>query len=96
MGRLIAVVGALLIYGAFDRPSRPPILMIALLGKLAFIGLVVSHGGRYLSQQTGLAVVIDSVIVLLFVGYLVGVRRQAEQPDAADEVSDGGRRGPRR
>jgi len=73
-GALIAIVGAMLIYGAFDRPSRPPILIIAALGKLVFIGLVVSQGGRYLSQQAGIAVVIDSVMVLLFVGYLVGVR----------------------
>jgi len=73
-GALIAVVGAMLIYGAFDRPSRPPILMIAALGKLVFIGLVFSHGGRYLSQQAGVAVVIDAVMVVLFVGYLVGER----------------------
>lgn len=38
------------------------------------IGLVVSHGGRYLAHQAGVAVAIDSVMVLLFVGYLVGVR----------------------
>jgi uncharacterized RDD family membrane protein YckC len=44
------------------------------LGKLVFIGLVVSHGGRYLSQQAGVAVVLDSVMVLLFAGYLVGAR----------------------
>lgn len=75
-GALIAVVGAMLIYGAFDPPSRPPILTIAALGKLAFIGLVVSHGGRYLSQQAGVAVVVDSVMVVLFLGYLIGVRRR--------------------
>jgi hypothetical protein len=73
-GALIAIVGAMLIYGAFDRPSRPAILTIAALGKLVFIGLVVSHGGRYLSQQAGVAVVLDSVMVLLFAGYLVGAR----------------------
>jgi hypothetical protein len=73
-GALIAIVGAMLIYGAFDRPSRPAILMIAALGKLVFIGLVVSQGGRYLSQQAGVAVMIDSLMVLLFAAYLVGVR----------------------
>jgi hypothetical protein len=71
---LIVIVGAMLIYGAFDRTSRPPILMIAALGKLVFIGLIVSHGGRYLSQQAGVAVAIDSVMVLLFVAYLIGER----------------------
>jgi hypothetical protein len=76
-GVLIAIVGAMLIYGAFDRPSRPPILTIAALGKVAFIALVVSHGGRYLSHQAGVAVVIDSVMVVLFVVYLLGVRGKA-------------------
>src|SRR5262245_35968672 len=71
-GALIAIVGAMLIYGAFDPPSRRPILTIAALGKVVFIGLVVSHGGRYLAHQAGVAVAVDSVMVLLFVGYVVG------------------------
>ncbi len=73
-GALIAIVGGMLIYCAFERASRPPILMIAALGKLVFIGLVVSQGARYLSQQAGVAVVIDSVMVLLFLGCLAAVR----------------------
>jgi hypothetical protein len=76
---LIAIVGAMLIYGAFDRPSRPAILLIAALGKLVFIGLVLSHGGRYLAHQAGVAVVFDSVMVVLFAGYLVGVRGKSPQ-----------------
>jgi hypothetical protein len=75
---LIAIVGAMLIYGAFDRPSRPAILVIAGLGKLVFIGLVLSHGARYLAQQAGVAVVCDSVMVVLFAGYLVGVKGQPQ------------------
>jgi hypothetical protein len=73
-GALIAIVGAMLIYGAFDKPSRPPILIIAALGKLVFVVLVVSQGGRYLSQQAGVAVVVDSLMVLIFAGYLLAVR----------------------
>jgi len=74
-GALIALVGAMLIYGAFNPPSRPLILTVAGLGKLIFIGLVLAHGSRYLGQGAGLAIAIDLVMVALFIGYLVGVRR---------------------
>lgn len=42
--------------------------------KAAFIGLVLAQGGRYLSQQAVVAVVLDSVMVGLFVAYLAGTR----------------------
>ena len=71
---LIVIGGAMLIYGAFHPPSRPPILMMTALGKAAFIGLVLAQGGRYLSQQAVVAVVCDSVMVVLFVAYLAGIR----------------------
>lgn len=71
---LIVIGGAMLIYGAFHPPSRPPILMMTALGKAAFIGLVLAQGGRYLSQQAVVAVVLDSVMVVLFVTYLVATR----------------------
>jgi len=74
-GALIALVGAMLIYGAYDPPGRPLILTVAGLSKLIFIGLVLSKGGQYLGHQAGLAVVIDLLMVALFIGYLVGVRR---------------------
>ena len=75
-GALIALIGAMLIYGAYDPPGRPLILTVAGLSKLIFIGLVLSHGGRYLGHQAGVAVVVDLVMVALFIGYLVGVRRR--------------------
>ena len=75
-GALIALVGAMLIYGAYDPPGRPLILTVAGLSKLIFIGLVLSKGGQYLGHQAGLAVVIDLLMVALFIGYLVGVRRR--------------------
>jgi hypothetical protein len=71
---LIVIGGAMLIYGAFHPPSRPPILMMTALGKAAFIALVLAQGGRYLAQQAVVAVVLDSVMVVLFVAYLVGSR----------------------
>ena len=73
-GALIGLVGAMLIYGAYDPPGRPLILSVAGVSKLIFIGLILWYGGQYLGQA-GLPVAIDLVEVLLFIGYLVGVRR---------------------
>ena len=74
-GALVGLVGAMLIYGAYDPPGRPLILSVAGVSKLTFIGLVLSHGGQYLGHQAGVAVAIDLVMVALFIGYLVGARR---------------------
>ena len=76
-GILIALVGAMLIHGAYVPQVRPLILIVAGLSKVAFVALVLAHGARFLGYQAGLAVVSDLVMVLLFAGYLVGVRRRA-------------------
>lgn len=73
-GALIALVGAMMIYGAYDRPSRPLVLIVAGTSKLVFIALVLSHGARYVSHQAGVAVVVDLITVALFIAYLVGMR----------------------
>jgi hypothetical protein len=73
-GALIALVGAMLIYGAFNPPVRPLVLTVAGVSKLVFIGLIVAHGGQYL-EKAAVPVVIDLVMVALFIGYLVGARR---------------------
>ncbi len=69
-GALIAIVGGMLIYGAYDPPLRPLILAVAGGSKVIFIALVVSQGGRYLRRQAGVAVAIDLVMVALFAVYL--------------------------
>ncbi len=76
---LIVIVGAMLIYGAYHPPLRPLILIVAGLGKLIFIGLVLAHGTGYLRQQAGLVVAIDFVMIILFAGYLVRMRRGLKQ-----------------
>lgn len=73
-GALIAIVGGMLLYGAFVPSSRSPILVIAGASKVVFIGLVLSHGSRYLRYQAGTAVVIDSLMVVLFAWYLLASR----------------------
>ena len=70
-GVLIALVGAMLIYGAFRPAQRPLILVVAGASKLTFIGLVLAQGSRYLGEQAGIAVAVDGVMVLLFALYLL-------------------------
>ena len=74
-GALIALVGVMLIYGAFNPNSRPLVLTVAGLSKLTFIALILVHGRQFLGHQAGLAVASDSVMVVLFAGYLVATRR---------------------
>lgn len=73
-GALIALIGVMLIYGAFDPASRTIILMVAAASKVVFIALVLSQGGRYLRRQVGTAVLVDVVMVGLFAWYLVAIR----------------------
>jgi hypothetical protein len=75
-GAVIAVIGVMLIYGAFNPPSRPLVLIVAGLSKLIFIGLVLIYGSQYLGQRVGISIVVDLVMVLLFVAYLAAVGRE--------------------
>jgi hypothetical protein len=70
-GALIALVGGMLIYGALVPPVRPLVLIVAGFSKVIFIGLIISEGSRYLRQQAGVAVAIDSVMIMLFAWYLL-------------------------
>lgn len=69
-GALIALVGAMLIYGAFRPAVRPLVLSVAGLSKVVFITLVLTSGRQFLGHQVGVSVVVDSVMVLLFAAYL--------------------------
>jgi hypothetical protein len=73
-GALIALVGIMLIYGAFNPAGRPLIVAVAGISKAVFICLVLSHGTRYLAHQAGAAVAIDLAIVVLFCWYLLAAR----------------------
>ena len=73
-GALIALVGAMLIYGAFRPHVRGLVLTVAGLSKVIFISLIVVYGRQYL-DKVGIALAIDSLMVLLFVAYLAGSYR---------------------
>ena len=74
-GALIALIGAMLIYGAFNASSRPLVLTVAAVSKVIFIGLVLSQGARFLGQQVALGAAIDCVMVIVFAAYLLGAGR---------------------
>ena len=73
-GALIALIGVMLIYGAYNPASRGLVLAIAGVSKVIFIALVLVYGQQYLGHQVSVAVVVDTVMVLLFAGYLIAVR----------------------
>ena len=73
-GVLITLIGGMLIYGAFNPAVRTLALTVAGISKLAFIALVLAHGGRYLGHQAGIAIAVDLVWVVLFGWYLLGAR----------------------
>jgi hypothetical protein len=75
-GVLITLVGAMLIYGAYQTAARPLVLAVAALSKLAFIALVLAQGSRYLGQQAAVAVALDTLWVVLFALYLVAAGRK--------------------
>ena len=73
-GALIALVGAMLIYAARKPALRPMALTIAGASKAIFVALVLSHGGRFLGHQAGIAVLIDALWVAVFATYLLSVQ----------------------
>jgi hypothetical protein len=83
-GALIALMGAMLIYGARKPAVRELALTVAGASKAIFVALVLSHGGRFLSNQAGIAVIIDLMWVLVFVTYLLSVRQNATPDREAD------------
>jgi hypothetical protein len=73
-GALIGLVGAMLLYGAYEPAGRPLILVVAGSSKLIFAGLVLTQGRRYLRRQVGVAIGIDLVMVAVFAAYLIQAR----------------------
>jgi len=74
-GVLIGLVGAMLVYGAFNTLARPLILTVAGASKAVFIALILILGRQFLSYQAGVAVVSDLIQVSLFATYLIATRR---------------------
>ena len=69
------LVGAMLIYGAFEPQGRNLVLVVASVSKLAFMGLVLGFGKRFLEERIGIAMAVDLAMVALFTTFLIGMRR---------------------
>ncbi|MDT8991819.1 hypothetical protein RQP54_13190 [Curvibacter sp. APW13] len=72
-GALVALVGAMLVYGAYHPAQRALVLVVAGVSKLVFVGLVLAQGSRYLGSA-GPAIAMDALFVLVFANYLWAVR----------------------
>jgi hypothetical protein len=70
-GALIGLVGIMLIYGAFNASVRKFTLVVAGISKIIFISLVLSSGISYWGLGAGTAVIADSVMIVLYVAYLL-------------------------
>ena len=69
-GALIALMGAMLIYGAFAAAHRNFVLIVVGTSKLIFIGLVIGFGWELVGLQLGASLVFDAVFIALFAVYL--------------------------
>ena len=70
-GALIGLVGIMLIYGAFNITVRRFSLVIAGISKIIFISLVLSSEKSYSGLGAATAVIADSVMVVLYIAYLL-------------------------
>jgi hypothetical protein len=69
---LVSLVGVFLVYAAFDPPCRFPALLIAILEKIVFAGLVF-QGPFKTSRPAQLAAAGDSFLALVCLACLVGL-----------------------
>jgi len=73
---LIGLMGIMLIYGAFVEAVRKFALIIAGISKAVFICLVLLYAPQALRFGAGTAVVADTLMIVLYAGYLIAsVRR---------------------
>jgi hypothetical protein len=70
-GVLVALTGAMLIWGAFHPEARPLILLVAGASKLAFISLVL--GNAAYRRKAIIPLIIDGALVVLFTIYLASM-----------------------
>jgi hypothetical protein len=67
---LIGLIGIMLIAGAFDKNIRRFCLIIAGVSKLIFILLVLTIDKSFLEHGIGTAVIVDSIMIVLYAVYL--------------------------
>lgn len=68
---LIGLMGVMLIYGAFKIKSRNFSLIIVGVSKVIFIANILLFGRQYLEFGLGISVIVDSLMIAIFIIYLV-------------------------
>lgn len=71
-GALIALIGGMLIYGAYKMEVRNLVLSVAALSKITFIVLVISNG---FGVKLLSAISFDAVLILIFLSYVFSTQK---------------------
>ena len=74
-GALIALIGVMLIYGAYQPAVRGLALVVGGLSKIVYIALVLCYGREYLTQALVVSISVDAIMVVLFVACLLDLHR---------------------
>jgi hypothetical protein len=72
---LVGLIGAILIFGAFNEKHRVFSISIAAFSKIIFVLLILIYGQAFLVKAAP-AIVMDCVVIVLAVFFLVAVRVQ--------------------
>jgi len=72
-GVLITLIGAMLIYGAFNPGSRRLVAAVTATSKISYAALVLVFGSQYLNK-VGLVIGFDTVVAILLFIYLFTAR----------------------
>lgn len=74
-GMLITAAGALLIWASFAPDVRLAAIALAIVTKTAFIALMLGSG--VMKRQAWVALVVDTIMIVLFAAYLLATSGQA-------------------
>jgi hypothetical protein len=74
-GMLITAAGALLIWASFAPEVRLAAIALAIVTKTAFIALMLGSG--VMKRQAWVALVVDTIMIVLFAAYLLATLGQA-------------------
>ena len=80
-GLLVFLMGALLIYGAFNEPSRRLCIIAVGFSKIGFLALILLFGKQYL-ETLWTTVLFDSMAVIVLGVYLFADSKKAAGPVA--------------
>lgn len=72
-GALIALIGGMLIYGAFNIAVRQLVLIVAVLSKAIFIALVITNG---FGEKLTITISFDAVLIIIFSTYLYSTKNE--------------------